>query len=348
MVSLQIGCGAGFDCKLAGKQWLSQGTLDDTIRAYEIVECDPFFNFGLPEFCGIVPELSWQYETEQQGDNRYIHKGLQTPFGTLEYKFLEQKRHGITPLSFPLRHGDPLDSVFWYVEQHFKALEHIEQQLIPILEKLQPHGATSVQWNIQPFELFGLAAVVDTVLFAKLRPEQYRAVCDAIREVNIEMIRKVISAGADFVFLGAPGVEMMSPQLYRDFIIPDSQKISEAVHQVGGLVYSHICSPVEPFLSRGFYNEMGIDLFETLSPPPVGNVADIHEARTTLDPPICTRGNIGLDVLLHATSDEIQEQTLELMRKTKDTKHIVAASDYLFYDIPLENVKTVVQTVKNS
>ena len=39
-ISLQIGGGAGFDCKLAGKEWLSEGTISDTINAYEIVECE--------------------------------------------------------------------------------------------------------------------------------------------------------------------------------------------------------------------------------------------------------------------------------------------------------------------
>ena len=40
-VSLQIGAVAGFECKLAGKQWASEASLTDAIRAYEIVGCDP-------------------------------------------------------------------------------------------------------------------------------------------------------------------------------------------------------------------------------------------------------------------------------------------------------------------
>lgn len=68
------------------------------------------------------------------------------------------------------------------------------------------------------------------------------------------------------------------------------------------------------FLTIGFYNEMKLDLFETLSPPTVGNV-DLEHARKILD---AKRGS----------------------------KHMVAASDYLFYDIQLENVMTLVNTVK--
>jgi len=96
----------------------------------------------------------------------------------------------------------------------------------------------------------------------------------------------------------------------------------------------------------GYYNQMGIDLFETLSPPPVGNVADLARARRILDPEMCTRGNLGLDVLLQGTPDDVAQATMKILDATKGFKHIVAASDYLFYDIPLENVQTVVATVE--
>jgi uroporphyrinogen-III decarboxylase len=181
-----------------------------------------------------------------------------------------------------------------------------------------------------------------------MNPEPYRKVCDEICEVNIEMLRAVLGCGADFVFLGGPGAEMMSPALYEAYMVPDSQMLSRAVHEAGGLVYSHICSPIEPFLSRGYYNQMGIDLFETLSPPPVGNVADLAEARQILDPQICTRGNVGLDVLLNGSVEQVVAATRAVLEATAGSKHMVAASDYLFYDIPTENVRAMVDTVKQS
>ena len=97
----------------------------------------------------------------------------------------------------------------------------------------------------------------------------------------------------------------------------------------------------------GFYNKMGVDLFETLSPPPVGNVEDLARARRILDTQICTRGNVGLDVLLNGTTDEVEKATMSVLEATKSYKHMVAASDYLFYDIPLENIITMVKTVDN-
>lgn len=96
----------------------------------------------------------------------------------------------------------------------------------------------------------------------------------------------------------------------------------------------------------GYYGLMGIDLFETLSPPPVGNVASLAEARKLLPSSMCTRGNIGLDILLQGTVEDVQRETKRVIDATRGSKHMVAASDYLFYDIPLENVLAVVETAR--
>lgn len=345
-VSLQIGGGAGFDCKLAGKEWSSEGTLSDTIHAYEIVECDAFFNIGLPAFDGIVPELTWKNEVKVEGKKRITNRWLKTPYGELHFQFHEQKRLGVTPIQYPITIDDGLDKVLWYAEQHLKAIPYIQEILSPNIKEARLCGPVSIQWNIQPFELFGLATVVDLVMYAMINPQTFRRACDLVRQVNIELIKEVFRCGADFIFLGGPGVELASPKIYEEYLIPDSQAITRAVHNLGGLVYSHICSPIEPFLSKGYYNQMGIDLFETLSPPPVGNVENLAQARSVLDPQICTRGNIGLDVLLNGGIEDIKKVTIAILEATSGSKHIVGASDYLPYDIPLENVKTVIRTVK--
>ena len=346
-VSLQLGAGAGFDCKLTGKEWLSDGTIEDTIHAYELVGCDPLFNIMLPEFGEAINELRWVENTNRTTEARTTSRVLETPYGVLRWELKEQKFHGTTPTSYPLtaETDSAFDILKWYCEQMVRGQAYVGDLLGPTLDSLRSKGAISVQWNLQPFELFGLLSVENLVLLVMTQPDQYRQVCDLIRLVNTELIKEVFKGGADFVFLGCPGSEMLSPSLYDDFIIPDSEILSAEVHDAGGLVYSHVCSPVEPFLSKGYYNRMGIDLFETLSPPPVGNVNDLNYARKILHPNMCTRGNIGLDVLLQGSTEQIEAATLGVLEATRGFKHIVAASDYLFYGIPLENAKTVIRTV---
>jgi hypothetical protein len=349
-VSLQIGAGAGFDTKLAGKLWNSETSVDDTIEAYEKTECEPLINIGLPDAGEFNEALRREWQIEYREHERIMEAHLESPYGVLHWKNHELPKQGIVPLDYPLTFNDgekAFDIVRWYAENYGKVADKIGEKLKVQVDHIHEKAPVSVQWNMQPFELFGLMTVDNLVMFAMLHPELYRKCCDHILDVNLEIVSKVFGAGADFVFLGGPGSEMLSPQLYEDFLIPDSQKLTDHIHSLGGLVYTHICSPVQPFLDMGFYNRMGIDLFETLSPPPVGNVKSLAKAREILPVQMCTRGNVGLDTLLNGSADEVREETLKVLEAVKGYKHMVAASDYLFYDIPLENVKAMVETVRN-
>jgi hypothetical protein len=349
-VSMQIGAGAGFDTKLAGKLWNTETTLDDTIRAYEIAGGYPLFNIGLPDVAEANPAFRRETKRENREKERIIEQWMQTPYGELYWKGHEIPKQGFVPLKYPVSSADgskAFDIVRWYADQYAKSLDFITEKLGTDLAKLQAHGPVSVQWNMQPFELFGLPTVENLVMLAMLQHDEYRECCDYLLAINIEICKAVFKADADFVFLGGPGSEMLSPQLYEDFLIPDSKVLTDFIRSSGKLTYTHICSPVQPFLNMGLYNRMGIDLFETLSPPPVGNVESLAQARDILPQDMCTRGNIGLDVLLNGSVDEVKEATVQVLETTKGYKHMVAASDYLFYDIPLENVKAVVETVEN-
>ncbi len=345
MVSLQIGGGAGFDAKLAGKTWVSETTIEDTMAAYELVGGDGLINVGLPGFDRYVPELTWQHARTDTATERITRSRLYTPFGALEWEHCERPREGSTPVRYPIRFGDKTDVVSWLIERQYEALPYVPDMVGPLIEYVHPEWPLCIQWSVQPFEMLCLTPAPDAVLFAMHDMDAYRSLCDRILDLNVALCRAVIQAGADFIFLGGPGRELMSPLLYETFMVPDSARISTAVHEAGGMVYSHICSPVQPFLDMGYYNRMGIDLFETLSPPPVGNVLSLRDARQQLPEAMCTRGNIGLDVLLTSTPEEVREITHAVMQATEGHKHIVAASDYLFYDIPVENARAVVETV---
>ena len=93
---------------------------------------------------------------------------------------------------------------------------------------------------------------------------------------------------------------------------------------------------------------MGIDLFETLSQEPVGNVESIEDAFKKLDEDICTRGNIGLDELISSSPQEIMNHCEKILKTAKrmGRKHILAASDYLFYDIKKQNVHAMCEATK--
>ena len=344
--SPQIGAGAGFDTKLAGKEWTRDTTLEDTLAAVGRFDIVPLINVG----CAYEAALPFQWQTlsqRQEGDRITTEQRLDMPAGSLSRTVVETRREGGFQPKYPVSSEGDLDAMECYIDALAQAdFSDVTRQTAEAVATVAGRGALSVQWAVQPYELLCLPNTVDTLMLHTDHPERCQAMMEKIVGIDRRLFRAVAAGGADFIFLGAPAAEMLSPRIYEQLIIPYSQIVTDAAHECGLLVYSHICSPVEPFLTMGFYNRMGIDLFETLSPPPVGNIASLRDALGKLDPRLCTRGNIGLDVLLNGTAQQVREKTLEVLRACAGRKHIVAASDYLFYQTPEENVRVMADTVR--
>lgn len=345
--SPQIGAGAGFDAKLAGKEWLSQVTVEDTLAAVGRFDIVPLINVGLCDLGQCNPTLAWQEVSMVEAEDAITREQiLNTPGGTLSRRYIEQRLQGVTCTNYPVSGQDDLDALEYYIDTAIESdLASIEACTRDLVQTIGGRGALCVQWPVQPYELLCFPSTVDTVVLAYDCPDRFYRLMDSILRLDARIMAAVSAGGADFIFLGGPGAEMASPKIYEDYILPYSQQASAMAHKHGLLVYSHICSPIEPFLSMGFYNKMGFDLFETLSPPPVGNVESLSDALSKLDPNICTRGNLGLDVLLEAGAEAVREKTQEILETADGRKHIVAASDYLFYDVPETSVHAMAAAV---
>ena len=76
---------------------------------------------------------------------------------------------------------------------------------------------------------------------------------------------------------------------------------------------------------------------------------NIEDAFSKLDPNMCTRGNLGLDALMQDTPEEIYEKSMHILETAKrmGRKHILAASDYMFYNTKVENIHAMAKAVRD-
>ena len=345
--SPQIGAGAGFDTKLAGKEWISETTTEDLKKACAKFNMTPLYNFGMIDLCSLIPhECRWEnLKNEEKGNRRYYENRLHIGKYHLDVFSMEEKIKGGFQTKYLITDESELFILDYYLDRLTEVTDYS-----PVVEHVKncraaagENEAVDIQWAMQPYELFCFADTMNTAIFAAEHRDLFIKMMDKVQKIDEKLIKAVALGGGDFIFLGGPGSEMISPKYYEDFIVPYSKSVTKAAHKENLLVYSHICSPIEPMLTLGYYNEMGIDLFETLSPPPVGNIKSLDDVFMKLSPDICTRGNIGLDSLLLRSPEEIRDIAANIVETAKkhNRKHILAASDYLFYDIPEENVRAM-------
>ena len=91
-------------------------------------------------------------------------------------------------------------------------------------------------------------------------------------------------------------------------------------------------------IREGLYNELSPSCLETLAPPPAGDIDDLRTYRKMLDSAICTKGNIDVGFLLHASVEEAKDATAEVIEATKGFRHMVGTGDDVYYGTPLENL----------
>lgn len=340
LCSPQIGCGAGYDSKICGLEWVSQTSVDHTISVTDRYPMHPLFNFGINplEHCS---EVKWEYKTGEQTDKKRITDGYcGTPYGIIETRYEERPKQGTFCLKNIIKDTDDLDKLEYFITEALKSEDCscYTKSARNVSDYIGDRGAVSMQWSMQPYEMFSLPNTMTNVFLVNDYEDRFIRLMDMIVDIDKKIIDSLYGTGVDFLFLGGPAAEMISPAYYEKFIVPYSKTVTDYAHKKGFLIYSHICSPIEPMLSRGYYNEMGIDLFETLSPKPEGNIISFADALTKLSPDVCTRGNVSMSLLLTGSPEDVRTEVRSIIEAAAGRKHIIAASDYLMYDVPEENV----------
>ena len=79
--SPQIGGGAGFDTRLAGKEWVSGTNLSDTMTVIEQFDILPLLNVGLCDLGECNPALAWKEKVTKDKDRITREYFLNMPKG---------------------------------------------------------------------------------------------------------------------------------------------------------------------------------------------------------------------------------------------------------------------------
>lgn len=90
-------------------------------------------------------------------------------------------------------------------------------------------------------ELCDLRNLQDVMLDLYDEPESAKAVMERILENQIAFALAQIEAGADMIGIGDAAASLVSPQQFREFVLPYEVSLVEAIHRAGAKVKLHIC-----------------------------------------------------------------------------------------------------------
>ncbi len=168
-----------------------------------------------------------------------------------------------------------------------------------------------------------------------LREEFIRSM-DAIYRAALFVMAVAVEEGIDFMSDSSYGLEMTSPALFAAMDVPYIRAFSSWTREHGSLFWYHNCGFTRKLITDGTFNTLGVDVLETIAPPPEGD-NDLAVARRALDPRICSKGNLNLTLLRDGTPDQISEAVAAIGRAVQGTAHIISTADAVLPGTPPEN-----------
>jgi len=200
------------------------------------------------------------------------------------------------------------------------------------------HHRAAFMWSAY---LMGLDNLLANFL---LEPELVEIVMDKVLACNLRIVRNAIRAGAEIIILGDDYAHnrgpLMSPELFRQFILPRLQKMIALIHEEGALCIKHsdgnIYSLLDMIVAAG---PDGINPIE-----PVAGM-DLKTVKARVGRQVCICGNIDCAHLLpHGTEDEVHQAVRQAIADAAaGGGYILTSSNSIHSSCKPENFVAMVQ-----
>ena len=120
------------------------------------------------------------------------------------------------------------------------------------------------------------------------------------------------------------------------------------VHTRGMLSWIHTCGYMRKLISMGVYEAMGVDILETLSHPPTGDIDDLRWAREKLGQQITTRGGVNVELFYGADYGPLRERIRTALEKTRGYRHMIGDSNDSYPPYPRESILALAEEVQKT
>lgn len=137
----------------------------------------------------------------------------------------------------------------------------------------------------------------------------------------------------------------ISPQYYRDYILPEINSWCDILHKKGKRYIQHACGHLKDLLPD--IADSHIDVLESISPEPTGNV-NLQRVNEVFPPRISIVGGIEPVRLLEESVDDIIGQAKVLLKCMSGRGYILANSDSCPPGVSIDKFKALADLVKGN
>ncbi len=295
---------------------------------------------------------NWEVTTEdiQNGNTLIKRSTIRTPDGTLTQDFsINEIRPGTFMYACtkkPVKKESDLDILIKYEPRMPDGWpQRVKDRIKPIREALGDDGILGTWTPHGPFNNASLLIKLDELysLFL-IDPPYYDKLMNYAMERIIDYTRAIDAAGIDVHCVGGnvPG-GFLGKQFYDEYILPYEKKYIDIVQENGTPAMYHNCGEIMNLVES--YKDLGADIVEPFSPPPLGD-ADLKKAKELVNGDYIMLGGVDhVNIIQKGTRDDVCRATEETVKIGKPGgKFILQTADFVEYGTPVEQLEAFIQT----
>ena len=227
--------------------------------------------------------------------------------------------------------------------------EHIEKGFGEVADAYPAGWPTAVSIGVPAFEFLSnlLTPAEGGLLLLADFTETVEHIFDVWTTMIPTWVHCAAKAGADFVIHAINGLELYSPSIYERYFIPQAQLLHDLVHDNGMHAWVHTCGRMDRLIDMGVYEAMRVDVLESLSHPPLGDVGDLAAARRKLGEKIITRGGVNVELFYASDVDALRARVHEVASATRGFPHMIGDTNDSYPPYPRANIIALVDEVKH-
>lgn len=156
-------------------------------------------------------------------------------------------------------------------------------------------------------------------------PDTVRECLEVMWEKNFETVKASVNTPAEgFIFWEDSSTTNVSPAMFEAYTAPELRAWGKLIHDNGKLLIHHACGHLKDLIPA--MCGTGIDMIESISPPPTGNI-DLPEAAAKMPDHVGLIGGIEPTFFKNCTMDELEARVHHLLDTMQGKRFVLANSD---------------------
>jgi hypothetical protein len=268
-----------------------------------------------------------------------------TPFGIERYGY----GYGM-PLHFPLKHATSAAEVHAYPwpDPEWLEVSHIREDA---LRYERQYAILGGDWSPFWHDAIDLLDFDGLIYRMYDDPELVDAVMTHVADYYMGVSRRIFEASGDAIDVffigndfGAQTGPMISPKLFRRFILPHLKRLADLGHEYGKVVLLHCDGSIRALIPDMI--AIGIDGLQSVQPLCYGMRLD--QLKADFGHRITFMGGIDTQLLIEGSAEEARNLTLSVLQTMMPGGGFIASPshDYLLPETPVENVIIMYETIK--